>query len=114
MFDDLGDRMKEFYENRTRIYLPRKSYTIIRIDGKAFHSYTKNLKRPFDDGLINEKNSFKKVVVEATDEDFEKAKKYGDHVVITESSLEGKEVALAFAPMEKIPNFLKSLLFFGS
>lgn len=40
--------MKEFYENRTRYYLPRKTYTIIRLDGKAFHTWTKGLERPYD------------------------------------------------------------------
>jgi tRNA(His) 5'-end guanylyltransferase len=54
MKDEIGDRMKKFYEDRTRITLPRRTYTIIRIDGKAFHTYTKGLKRPFDDGLIND------------------------------------------------------------
>jgi len=52
MKDVLGDRMKSFYEDRTRISLQRRTYTIIRIDGKAFHTYTKGLKRPFDVGLI--------------------------------------------------------------
>jgi tRNA(His) 5'-end guanylyltransferase len=52
--DALGDRMKDFYENRTRIYLPRRTYTVIRIDGKAFHTWTKGLKRPFDEGFIND------------------------------------------------------------
>lgn len=52
--DSLGDRMKEFYENRTRYLLPRRTYTIIRIDGKAFHTYTKGLNRPFDLDLIND------------------------------------------------------------
>lgn len=28
--DSLGSRMKEFYENRSRIILPRRTYTIIR------------------------------------------------------------------------------------
>jgi tRNA(His) 5'-end guanylyltransferase len=51
--DSLGDRMKEFYENRTRNFLPRRTYTIIRIDGKAFHTYTKGLTRPFDEKFIN-------------------------------------------------------------
>ncbi|MFY7886669.1 MAG: tRNA(His) guanylyltransferase Thg1 family protein [Dolichospermum sp.] len=55
--DALGDRMKEFYEDRTRIKLPRRTYTIIRIDGKAFHTYTKGLQRPFDDGLIEDMNA---------------------------------------------------------
>lgn len=54
MKDALGDRMKLNYEDRTRIFLPRRTYTIIRIDGKAFHTYTRGLKRPFDDGLIQD------------------------------------------------------------
>jgi len=52
--DSLGDRMKEFYENRTRNFLPRRTYTIIRADGKAFHSYTRGLVRPFDEKLVND------------------------------------------------------------
>jgi len=56
MKDELGDRMKEYYEDRTRIKLPRRTYTIIRIDGKAFHTYTKGLNRPFDIGLIEDMN----------------------------------------------------------
>jgi tRNA(His) 5'-end guanylyltransferase len=56
MIDTLGDRMKDFYENRTRLMLPRRTFTIIRIDGKAFHTYTKGLKRPFDAGLIEDMN----------------------------------------------------------
>jgi len=46
--------MKEFYENRTRNFLPRRTYTIIRVDGKAFHSYTRGLIRPFDEKLVND------------------------------------------------------------
>lgn len=49
----LGDRMKMFYEDRTRIKLPRRTNTIIRIDGKAFHSFTKGFGRPFDNDLIH-------------------------------------------------------------
>jgi tRNA(His) 5'-end guanylyltransferase len=55
--DALGDRMKEFYEDRTRIKLPWRTFTIIRIDGKAFHTYTKGLERPFDEGLIEDMNA---------------------------------------------------------
>jgi tRNA(His) guanylyltransferase len=46
--DALGTRMKENYEFRARSALPRRTYTIIRLDGKAFHSYTRGLERPFD------------------------------------------------------------------
>ncbi len=56
MKDSLGDRMKKFYEDRTRISLPRRAYTIIRIDGKAFHTYTVGLLQPFDNGLIDDMN----------------------------------------------------------
>ena len=48
----LGTRMKENYENRTRYKLNRRTPTIIRLDGKAFHTYTKGLVKPFDEGLI--------------------------------------------------------------
>lgn len=51
--DDLGDRMKECYENRTRQFLPRRTNTIIRLDGKAFHTFTKKFARPFSDDLIH-------------------------------------------------------------
>jgi len=54
MKDAIGIRMKEFYENKTRLFLPRRTYTIIRIDGKAFHTYTKGLKRPFDEKFIQD------------------------------------------------------------
>lgn len=46
--DSLGDRMKENYENRYRFFLTRRTPVIIRIDGKAFHTFTRKFKRPFD------------------------------------------------------------------
>lgn len=48
----IGDRMKD-YENISRIYLTKRSAVIIRIDGKAFHSFTKGFCRPFDNLLMN-------------------------------------------------------------
>ena len=47
--DSLGNRMKEYYENPYRFYLPRRSPMIIRLDMKAGHSFTKGFQRPFDD-----------------------------------------------------------------
>lgn len=47
--DSLGDRMKEFYENRAKHYLTRKMPVIIRVDGKAFHSFCKGFNRPYDE-----------------------------------------------------------------
>ena len=48
----LGDRMKNNYENISRYYLTRRMPVIIRIDGKAFHTFTRGLKKPFDDILV--------------------------------------------------------------
>lgn len=49
--DSLGDRMKT-YENVSRNYLTRRIPVIIRVDGKAFHSFTKGFQRPFDNFLM--------------------------------------------------------------
>ena len=51
---NLGDRMKNNYEVRTRQYLTRRTPTLIRLDGQAFHTYTKGLERPFDEGLMED------------------------------------------------------------
>lgn len=48
MKDDLGDRMKGNYEDRYKFYLTRRIPVIMRLDGKAFHSLTKGLEKPFD------------------------------------------------------------------
>jgi tRNA(His) 5'-end guanylyltransferase len=51
MHDPLGDRLKSEFEATTQLELPRKTHTIIRLDGKAFHTYTRGLPRPFDETL---------------------------------------------------------------
>lgn len=43
----LGDRMKR-HEATYRTLLPRRTYTIIRVDGRAFHSYLRGAERPYD------------------------------------------------------------------
>lgn len=65
MKDELGERMKSNYENITRIYLPRRTYTIIRIDGKAFHTYTARLEKPFDAQLISDMDDTAKYLCES-------------------------------------------------
>jgi tRNA(His) guanylyltransferase len=54
MKDELGERMKSQYEHRTRFFVPRRTYSIIRLDGKSFHTYTKGLKKPFDRDLYED------------------------------------------------------------
>lgn len=50
--DSLGDRMKRQYEDRTRYFLPRRTFTILRIDGKAFHAYTRECQKPYDPVIV--------------------------------------------------------------
>lgn len=49
--DSLGDRMK-LYEAASRPVLPPRLPVILRIDGRAFHSFTRGMEKPFDDGLM--------------------------------------------------------------
>ena len=50
--DSLGDRMKG-YEQASRTVLPGRMPVIIRVDGKAFHTYTRGTERPFDTKLAD-------------------------------------------------------------
>ena len=50
--DDLGTRMKEFYEQVPKTRLVRRMPVAIRIDGKAFHTFTRDFRKPFDHILI--------------------------------------------------------------
>lgn len=50
--DNLGIRMKENYENVAKTKLVRRMPVAIRINGKAFHTFTKGFKKPFDEILI--------------------------------------------------------------
>lgn len=52
MNDQLGTRMKEFYEQVPKTRLMRRTPVAIRIDGKAFHTFTKGFKKPFDEVLV--------------------------------------------------------------
>jgi tRNA(His) guanylyltransferase len=50
----LEDRIKEYYEGRTKQYLMRRMITIIRLDGKGFSKYTNGLEKPFDNGFSDD------------------------------------------------------------
>lgn len=47
----LGDRMKR-YEQPYRFVLPRRTYTILRVDGRAFHSLLRGAEKPYDSGFM--------------------------------------------------------------
>lgn len=50
--DELGMRMKEFYEEVPKTRLVRRMPVAIRIDGKAFHTFTRGFQKPFDEILV--------------------------------------------------------------
>lgn len=52
MTDTLGDRIKK-YEKTTNYRLLPKSPLFIRIDGRAFHTFTRGCDKPFDKVLID-------------------------------------------------------------
>ena len=47
--DNLGNRMKTYYEEVAKTKLIRRMPVIIRLDGKAFHTFTRGFKKPFDE-----------------------------------------------------------------
>ena len=50
--DSLGTRMKTYYEEVPKFRLYKRTPVAIRIDGKAFHTFTRGFKKPFDEVLI--------------------------------------------------------------
>ncbi len=50
--DALGRRMKEYYEQVPKSRLVRRMPVAIRLDGRSFHTFARNFKKPFDDILM--------------------------------------------------------------
>lgn len=50
---------------------------------------------------------FYKTICKVTDKEFEIAKAFPDSIIITESALDGQEVAVAFKPREEWPKAFK-------
>lgn len=61
--DSLGDRMKK-YESVSRNFLTRRVPIIIQLDGKAFHTFTKGMRKPFDRILMTTMQSTMKYLCE--------------------------------------------------
>lgn len=47
----IGTRIKK-YERASKYTLLPRGYIVIRIDGKAFHTYTRGMEKPYDEKLI--------------------------------------------------------------
>jgi len=52
MVDSLGDRIKS-YENVYRKHLIKRMPVMVRVDGKSFHTFTKDFEKPFDRNIIS-------------------------------------------------------------
>lgn len=50
--NELGIRMKTYYETISKTKLMRRTPVAIRIDGKNFHTFTRGFHKPFDKVLI--------------------------------------------------------------
>jgi tRNA(His) guanylyltransferase len=64
--DDLGDRMKGYEMAEAGRMLIKTLPIMIRLDGKAFHTFTKGLKRPYDERLSTLMANTTKYLVEQT------------------------------------------------
>jgi tRNA(His) 5'-end guanylyltransferase len=60
----LGIRMVDNYESITNYKLPKRTFTIIRLDGKSFSKFCKRFKKPFDDDFVRMMNETAKYVAE--------------------------------------------------
>jgi tRNA(His) guanylyltransferase len=63
--DSLGERMK-FYERRHHLTFLKTLPVICRIDGRSFHTFTKDLPRPYDERLSKLMIGTTKFLVEET------------------------------------------------
>ena len=50
--DTLGDRIKR-YESVSKPLLTRRTPVFVRVDGKAFHTFTQGCKKPYDQDIID-------------------------------------------------------------
>lgn len=62
--DELGIRMKENYENISKTKLMRRTPVAIRIDGKAFHTFTRGFQKPFDNLMVESMQATMKYLCE--------------------------------------------------
>ena len=62
--DQLGSRMKEYYEFIPKTKLVRRMPVVIRLDGKTFHSFTRGFNLPFDMVLRDAMNNTMKYLCE--------------------------------------------------
>lgn len=65
--DVFGDRIKELESASAKIVLNEEQPICVRLDGKAFHTFTKGLKRPYDERLSKAMIDTMNYLLEKTD-----------------------------------------------
>jgi len=84
-----------------------KGFVLLAASHASLAAYLKYKDTP----EINEwlSGPFYKVICKVNDKEFEKAKSYSDHIVLTESALDNQETAIAFKPREEWPKYFQFL-----
>lgn len=73
-------------EREYRMYLPKKSYAVVRVDGKGFSKYTKKLEQPFDEQFTKDMRSTALYLAQNID---------GAHLAYTQSD----EISVVFSDL---------------
>jgi len=115
-FNEVSSFLKsktEKIKSYSKVYILLKDTVNVghAINGAAHASLSMYLQHK-DNPYVQEwvQNSFRKVTCKVTEEEFELAKTFGiEYVTITESMLNGQEIALAFLPRTEFPEFFKLL-----
>lgn len=50
---DIGNRIKDNYENAYKIVLPKRLPLVIRLNGRAWHTLTRKLPKPWCENLCS-------------------------------------------------------------
>lgn len=105
-------------EQKLKMYILVKSSIPIGLGANAIgHTSLATFLKFKDDPVMQEwvqSKHFRKVTCIVSDEQFEKSKKYGDFLIMTEDAIDDVEVAIGFKPREKWPEFFGSLKLYGS
>lgn len=92
--DLLGDRLKAVERLEAGKKLDAKKPLVCRLDGKSFHTYTKKMKKPFDEVLIKAMQETTKFLIEKSHAD----------IGYTQSD----EITLVYLPKENSTPYLDS------
>ena len=101
-----------------KMYILVKESVPIGLGANAIgHTSLATYSRFKDDALMQAwftSKHFRKVTCIVSDAEFEHAKSFPDHIIMTENALDDAEIAIGFKPREQWPSFFRFLRLFGS